>query len=73
MPPARHRTFSQLARENGLKQFTPAILRFGDRNTRETHYAYIEQPAGKTSRRTPRIIVFEETGSQIDVRVYRQK
>ena len=73
VPPARHRKFSQLARENGLRQLAPSVMRFGDGKTRETHYAYIEQASGRKSRRTPRIIVFEETGSQIDVRVYRQK
>lgn len=73
VPPARHRTFSQLARQNGLQDFTASVLRFGDRKNRETHYAYIEKPGRHSSRRTPRIIVFKENGSQVDVRVYRPK
>jgi hypothetical protein len=73
VPPARHRKFSQLARENGLRDFTASVFRFGDRKNPETHYSYVEKPARKDSRRRPRIIVFKQTGTQIDVRVYRAK
>jgi hypothetical protein len=72
VPPARHRKFSRLARENKLRRFTTSVLRFGDGKTRETHYSYIEKRRDG-SRRQSRIIVFKETGSQIDVRVYRPK
>ena len=72
VPPARHRTFSKLARENKLRRFTTSVLRFGDGKSRETHYSYIEKPR-PGSRRKPRIIVFKEMGTQIDVRVYRPK
>ena len=73
VPPARHRKFSKLARENGFRDFTASVLRFGDRENRETHYSYIEKRRRQGSRKTPRIIVFKETGAQIDVRVYRPK
>jgi hypothetical protein len=73
VPPARHRKFSKLARQNGIRRATPSVIRFGDGKTRETHYSYVEKRARDGSRRGPRIIVFKETGSQIDVRVYRPK
>lgn len=72
VPPARHRQFSKLARENGLRDFTASVLRFGDRKSPETHYSYVEKPR-QDSRRGRRIIVFKETGTGIDVRVYRPK
>jgi hypothetical protein len=72
VPPARHRQFSKLARENGLRNFTSSVLRFGDAKNRETHYSYVEKRR-RDSRRGPRIIVFKETGTRIDVRVYRPK
>jgi hypothetical protein len=73
VPPARHRKFSKLARENRLRGFTTSILRFGDHKTPETHYSYVEKRRRQDPRHKPRIIVFKETGTQIDVRVYRPK
>ena len=72
VPPARHRHFSKLARENGLRNFTASVLRFGDRKNPEIHYSYVEKPR-RGSRRGRRIIVFKETRIGIDVRVYRPK
>jgi hypothetical protein len=72
VPPARHRQFSKLARENGLRNFTASVLRFGDRKNPETHYSYVEKPR-RGVRRGRRIIVFKETRTGIDVRVYRPK
>jgi hypothetical protein len=72
VPPARDRQFSKLARENGLRNFTASVLRFGDRKNPETHYSYVEKPR-RGARRGRRIIVFKETGSGIDVRIYRPK
>jgi peptidase C25-like protein len=71
--PARHRAFSKLARENGLRDFVASILRFGDRKDPETHYSYVERRTRHDSRRARRIVVFKERGTQIDVRVYRSK
>ena len=73
VPPARHRKFSKLTRENGFRSSTTAVIRFGDRKNREVQYSYIEKPGKQQSRRKPRIIVFKETGSQVDVRVYKPK
>jgi hypothetical protein len=72
VPQARHRKFSKLARENGFRRFTASVVRFGGHKNRETHYSYVEKRAPR-SRKRPRIIVFRETGAQIDVRVYRSK
>jgi hypothetical protein len=72
VPPARHRKFSKLARENGLQDFTASVVRFGGPKDRETHYSYVEKRR-RDARRGPRIIVFKETRTGIDVRVYRPK
>jgi len=75
VPAARHRQFSKLARENGLRRFTTAMFSYGaGPQGREKHYIYSEKRDPKKGRlnRTPSI-VFKESDGQIDVRVYEPK
>ena len=69
----RHRKFSKLARANGLKTFSAASFRFGDRKNGETHYVYVEKKKSKNRRHRPRVIIFKEIGHRVDVRLYEPK
>jgi hypothetical protein len=75
VPSGRHRQFSKLARENGLRKFTTAMFSYGSgQQDREKHYIYSAKRDAKKGRlkRTPSI-VFKESDGQIDVRVYEPK
>src|SRR4030095_12931852 len=74
IPAGRHRKFSELARENGLRQFTTSMFSYGTgEREREKHYIYLEKRKSKRGRKRPLAIVFKESGRQIDVRVYEPK
>jgi hypothetical protein len=75
VPVGRHRQFSKLARENGLKKFTTSIFSYGSgKQEREKHFVYYENRDSKKGRRNrPPAIVFKESDGQIDVRVYVPK
>jgi hypothetical protein len=73
IPAGRHRRFSMLARENGLQRFKTSASRFESQADGEVHYTYVETRSRKHPRRTPRIIIFKETGRQVDVKVYKPK
>ena len=75
VPAGRHRKFSQLARENGLRRLTTSIFSYGSgKQQQEKHYIYSEKANSKRGRRNrPPAIVFRESDGQIDVRVYEPK
>ena len=75
VPEGRHRKFSKLARQNGLRKFTTSIFSYGTgKGEREKHYIYFEKRNAKKGRRNrPSAIVFKESDRQIDVHVYEPK
>jgi hypothetical protein len=75
VPKERHRQFSKLARQNGLRRFTTSMFSYGSgKGEREKHYVYLEKRSSiKGALRRPSAIVFKENNGQIDVRVYEPK
>lgn len=72
IPSDRHREFSKLARQNGIRAFSAMRFDFdGNKNQKGTHYCFVEKKKSKDHR--PRVILFRESGNDVDVKVYEQK
>src|SRR5262249_7732106 len=51
VPEGRHRNFSKLARENGLRKFTTSVFSYeSGKQEREKHYIYFEKRSAKNGR-----------------------
>jgi hypothetical protein len=74
VPDGRHRNFSKLAKENGLRKFETSVFSYGSgKQEREKHFVYYENRDWKKGRNRPPAIVFKESDGQVDVRVYVPK
>jgi hypothetical protein len=68
VPEGRHRNFSKLAKENGLRKFKTSIFSYGSgKQEQEKHFVYYENLKSRKGRKRPPAIVFKESDGQIEV------